>query len=290
MMCQTPEPPEEGCEHYWVAQESEEVCINCGLVGQPVYETMQIGSPPSPQPHHSNSPLHFLSDEVTETIMRLSGGDCTRIHVEAVMAKLGKWYDAGDKRVRDLICHLSNNPNHTSRGVLAVAIHRGLLSNGRQETMDHVASMVGATRLAVSTAERLLKEPREYLRSPVLVAKVVDSIDGLDHHWGECIKALAEQHIICSFREIDVVVAATALHFAREVKSFMHQHKSILSPRSVASARRNLRLLTGASLCRRLRLTYSTVSRASKCLDATTLDKTGCMAEGVVLPQPSTNV
>lgn len=275
------------CVHDWIDQDGEEVCIECGLVGQPVYSSSDMPDLVARSSEVEDGGLHFLRDELTEIIMRLSGGDCTRTHVDTIMGKLMTWHAQGSKQVQDLISHPSPSPQHTSRGVLAVAVHRGLLANGRQETLDHIGSVVGATRHAVITAERLLKEPREYLQSPVLVRKVVDSIAGLSPLWADCIKALAEHHVQFSFREVDVVVAATAMHLARLVKAHLAMNKENYDRSVLATTRANLRVLTGASLCRQLVLTYSTVNRASRTLDSGTLDMAVAMPETLVSPAAS---
>lgn len=265
------------CHHVWIASESdgEEICIKCGQVGQQVFSTpwQQEQTSPLLPGDHTGPGLDLLRDETTEIIMRISGGDCASTHVDAVMRQLHKWHKDGDRNVKELIARIGYQRDGVSRGIFAVAIQHGLKSNGRCESLELVSSAVGASRHSVQAAEKVLRVSRCLSTSQVFLHSIIDQIDGLA--WKNTLMELALSNAKACFREADVNVAAVALALGREVKLLLGKIKKrgCLTKARERLIRSQLRRLSGASLCRDLRLTYSTVNRASKTIDAATKAK-----------------
>lgn len=265
------------CQHTWIASESdgEEICIKCGLVGQQVYSTSWQQDQPSPllSDDRKGPRLDLLRDETTEIIMRISGGDCASTHVDAVMRQLHKWHDDADRNVKELISRIGHQRDSVSRGIFAVAIQHGLLHNGRCESLDLISSVVGASRHSVQAAEKLLRVSRCFSTSRVFLHTIIDQIDGLA--WKNTLMELALSNAKACFREADVNVAAVGLALGREMKLHLGKMKkrNLMTGAREKLIRAQLRCLSGASLCRALRLTYSTVNRASKAIDGATRTK-----------------
>ena len=219
--------------------------------------------------------FQLLRDEVVETIMRISGGDCCERHVETIIQKLRDWYEEASSAVRMHILRCGAPHNHLlGRGILAVAIHSGLLDNGRHELVDHIADSVGTTMPFVQLAEKILRVSRSYLKSSSLLHRIVESSVDVDKEWRKAIVSIAESVAKASFREPDVMVAAAGLALGKCVRNKMGRdtpgmdHSTRLRRVLV---RKQLRKLTGAALCRKLGVTYGTVKRAVKDLDEDTM-------------------
>ena len=247
--------------------EGEDVCKKCGIVGESVFSTTYETNVAENLSHSQHEKWRFLKlirDEVTETIMRISGGDCTGVHVDAIMNKLSTWHGESCGDMRAHIMRIGMPHHDLSRGFLAVAVQLGLLENGRHETMDHIAGICGATMRSVQYAEKCLRVSRTYLQSPVLLRKIVDTLTGLDKAWHEAILSLANASVAVSFRDPDVVVASVALALGRRVREDMKNSDAKMSKYQFALLRRQLRLVSGAALCRTFGLIYGTVNRASR--------------------------
>ena len=269
------------CDHVWWTdtERGEDVCTRCGVVGQPVFLPRAPAAEDDPSQvsgyvarTHEQCELAFrlVRDEVTETIMRISGGDCAGLHVDSIMTKLKTWHNDANHHVRAHIVKCVAPHHPISRGILAVAIQHGLLDNGRQETLEHIAAAVGATMQNVQLAEKLLRVSRSYLRSSVLLRKIVDSLDDIGDAWRDVIFELSECNAVVSFRDPDVVVASITLALGRRIRAGARDRRTEMTKDHSARVRAQLRAMTGAALCKKLRLTYGTVNRASLGLDEMT--------------------
>lgn len=277
------ETNESECRHQWIEGDSEEICEKCGLVGQPRYSYLTC-DPPLPPPLTEPSATNFISestvamlrDEITEVIMRISGGDCATQHVDCVMDKIEKWYKDGSLPLREKICRIGRPGDSISRGILALAVQLGLLYNGRGETLEFISSVVGASRHSVQMAEKVLKVSRSYVTNPVNMARIVSSLENVSPKWQRGITLLANYNSKRNFKDMDVTVASCALALGRRVREGLTTRG--LSKVEKASIQKQLRHVSGASLCRALHLTYSTVNRAALGLEDETNKLVGLVA------------
>lgn len=265
----------EECEHKWITdfKRGEDVCVHCGFVGESVMVPM-VSQSNITEDVQTNALFRFLRDEVVECIMRISGGDCCDQHVETIMRKLKSWHEEGDPTVRQQILRCGLPHQLLGRGILAVAIHSGLLENGRYEIMELIASTVGATMPNVQLAEKILRVSRTYMKSSSLLQRIVEKFDDLDTVWRKAILSVSENVAKISFREPDVMVAAAALALGKAIRKELGKNTACMDVETRLQRlviRKQLRHLTGAALCRRLNLTYGTMKRAMKDLDETTL-------------------
>ena len=269
------EEEETECNHQWAEGYSEDICEKCGLVGQPRYsyltsDTSLLPSPPetSPSDFISERTVAMLRDEITEIIMRISGGDCAMQHVDCIMDKLAKWYKDGGQHLRERICRIGRPGDSISRGILALAVQLGLLYNGRAETVEFISTVVGASRHSVQMAEKVLKVSRSYVSNPVNMDRIVSSLEKVDRKWQTGISLLANFNSKRNFKDMDVTVASCALALGRRVRDGLNS-RGLNKSRKV-ELRKQLRHVSGAALCRALHLTYSTVNRAALGLEEET--------------------
>ena len=215
--------------------------------------------------------FQLLRDEVVETIMRISGGDCCEQHVETIVQKLRDWFGEASQAVKMHILRCGTSHHHfLGRGILAVAIHSGLLDNGRYELIERIAESVGTTMPFVQMAEKVLRVSRSYLKSSSLLYRIVESLVDVDKEWRKAVVSISESIARVSFREPDVMVAAAGFALGRSVRLAMGKDTSAMDHSTRLRrllVRRQLRHLTGAALCRKLQVTYGTVKRAVKDLD-----------------------
>ena len=224
--------------------------------------------------HGPNSTMHLLRDEVVETIMRISGGDCCEQHVETIMQKLKNWHAEANQSVKMHILRCGIPHHALGRAILAVAIHSGLLDNGRSELMEHIAASVGATMPNVQMAEKILRVSRSYLKSSSLLHRIVEDFSELDSEWRKAIFSISKIVAKASFRDPDVMVAAAGLALGKGIRDNLSRNTPSMDPEIRLRRmfiKKQLRHLSGAALCRKLSVTYGTLKRAVKDMDETTL-------------------
>lgn len=262
--------------HDWLMDygRGEEICVSCGLVGDRLMGTI-VDRQSVPQFDTETEELFDkLRDEVVECIMRISGGDCCGLHVETIMAKLKNWHAEGDPTARMHILRCGMPHQLLGRGILAVAIHTGLVENGRHELLELVAATVGAPLTFVQLAEKILRVSRTYMHSQPLLNRIVEKLDDLSPEWQKAILEISENVAKISFREPDVMVAAAALALGKTVKKELGRGTACMDVETRLrrkTIQKQLRHLSGAALCRKLLLTYGTVKRAMKDLNETSL-------------------